>query len=121
MAIPMKGRQGGLLLAVPSGYFLPHAIADAMAHDDSEMLGPNKEFICNLLEEEEDGTEVILDDQVPCLLMDFSDQVLELIREYDPVMDPSESIQTFSPLHPVAIAHLIPRRLRSCSGSRKKE
>ena len=106
MAIPILSRPGGMLLAVPAGYISPHVLLDAAFADETTLLGPSQEFKCFMIEEDEHGGEHRLDEAGSFLAIDVSDAILAHLREYDPVTDPSETIQTFVPEHPEAIVDL---------------
>ena len=106
MAIPVISRDAGFLLAIPSGYVLPHALVEAADSTDDNLLGPSKEMSGPLLEEDEDGTEHVLADPCRFLLVDVSNDALQYLREYDPVTDPLESIQPYSAERPLAIADI---------------
>ena len=99
MAIPLMNRDGGLLLAVPSGYLTPHALLEAMSGEETGLLGPSCEFVAPLLEEDEEGNEVRLEATSRFLAADFSDEVLKFLRPYDPVTDPSHVLHPFSGEH----------------------
>ncbi|CAL1147639.1 unnamed protein product [Cladocopium goreaui] len=64
------------------------------------------EFKCFMIEKDEHGGEHRLDEAGSFLAIDVSDAILAHLREYDPVTDPSETIQTFVPEHPEAIVDL---------------
>ena len=106
MAVPILSRTGGMLLSVPVGYITPHALLDASIADESALLGPSQEFRCFMLEEDESGVERRLDSIGNFLALDVSDGILQYLRDYDPVLDPSETIQTYVPEHPEAIVDL---------------
>ena len=106
MALTAMTREGGLLLAIPAGYLLPHCLTDGAASDEASMVGPNKEFTLGLIEEGEDGAEVKIEQSCQVVVIDMTDEALENLREYDPVIDPSANIQPFSDSHPMAIADL---------------
>ena len=103
MAIPILNRDGGVLLGIPSAYILPHALLEAAGTDDSSLLGPSKEVEAFLLEEDEDGNERQLEFAKRFLVVDFSNQVLDFLRPYDPVTDPSVVLQPFDEEHLEAI------------------
>ena len=55
MAIPVLPREGGMLLAVPDGFLSNDALLDASAAEDADILGPSRDFVAPLLEEDESG------------------------------------------------------------------
>ena len=104
MAIPLLVRDGGILLAIPSSYILPHALTDGqMESDESLLFGPSKEFSAPLIEEDDDGSEKRLEEQCRFLVVDLTEAALESLREYDVIVDPTENIQPFSTDNPQAV------------------
>ena len=103
MAIPVIGREGGLLLGLPVGYIVPRVLQDASLTDEDNLIGPSKEVACAFLEEDELGAEVSIGLEGTFLAVDFTDECLSMLREYDPVTDPSSNIQPFRDDRPIAI------------------
>ena len=106
IAIPILSRDGGVLLGIPTSYILPHALLEAVSSDDTGLLGPSKEIKAFLLEEDEDGNEQQLEFDSSFLAVDFSNEVLSMLRPYDPVTDPSHAIQPFDAVHVEAIVDI---------------
>ena len=104
MAIPVLLRESGILLAIPADYVLPHTLTDAaIVSDEDALFGPSKEFTAPLLEEDEQGNEFATGLEARFLVVDLSNEALESLREYDPVIDPSAVIQPFYTDRPGAI------------------
>jgi len=98
MSIPVMSREGGILLAIPSDYIIPHALLEsAVSPDEDSLLGPSAEFEASLLEEDEEGNVERVPAKSRYLAIDFSDDILGYLRQYDPVTDPSAVIQPFDP------------------------
>ena len=98
MSIPVMSREGGILLAIPSDYIVPHALLDsAVSHDEDALIGPYAEFEASLLEEDEEGNVERVPEKSRYLAIDFSDDILGYLRQYDPVTDPSAVIRPFDP------------------------
>lgn len=98
MSIPVMSREGGILLAIPSDYIVPHALLDsAVSHDEDTLIGPYAEFEASLLEEDEEGNVERVPEKSRYLAIDFSDDILGYLRQYDPVTDPSAVIRPFDP------------------------
>jgi hypothetical protein len=103
MAIPVLPREGGMLLAVPDGFLSNDALLDASAAEDADILGPSRDFVAPLLEEDESGLEVPVGVDAPFCVIDVTDGVLAMLREYDPVIDPSGEILPYVKERPLAI------------------
>lgn len=92
----------------PLKYFSEEALLDAgLGADDANVLGPRREFQANLIEEDEDGSEVYAGIVEKFLILDATDGILANLREYDPETDPSANIAPYSELNPVAIVNKI--------------
>ena len=103
MAIPVLPREGVFLLAVPDGYFANDAIMEAALSEEGEVLGPSSDMSAPLVEEDDSGLEVAIGYEAKFLLIDVSDAALSMLREYDPVIDPSSEICPYSKDRPLAI------------------
>ena len=95
-ALPLMGRNGGMLLALPSHAIADASLLDAGLQEDDGLLGPSREFSADLIAEDDAGAEVSLGIRQEFIVADFSDLVLTLLREYDPVTDSTEEILGFS-------------------------
>ena len=95
-ALPLMNRNGGMLLALPSHAIADASLLDAGLQEDDGLLGPSREFSADLVAEDDAGAEVSLGIRQEFIVADFSDLVLTLLREYDPVTDSTEEILGFS-------------------------
>ena len=103
-AIPILCRRGGLLLNVPRGVVSEDALIDSLhVEDDSGMLGPSKGVSAHLCEEDEEGNIIVRQDSVNSLVIDFSDEVLPLLREYGAAIADEGDIVPFSVTVPTAL------------------
>ena len=93
--LPVVGRGGGLLIAIPNGVVSDEALLDAALLEDDGLLGPSKEFEAELLEESEEGLPFRTGSKCTFLVVDVSSEVIPLLREYDPVTDMTEIIRPF--------------------------
>ena len=94
-AIPIKARNGGLLLAIPLQCLDSDKLIDEMSGEGDSILGPSKSFLSPLLVEDDNG--VIGPADVTCrlIVVDFLNDVLPLLHEYDPNVDVSDEILPF--------------------------
>lgn len=83
-AIPVLQRDGGFLVALPVESFSNEALETAAHADEHELLGPSHTCVAQLSEEDENGQEVMIDQEILVLLVDVSNQALQALREYDP-------------------------------------
>ncbi len=92
-AVPVLSRTGGLLLCIPRGCLSEELLVDMMTTDDTTaLIGPSKGITVSLVEEGGDGQPVLVGAQSQCLLVDFSNEVLGLLHEYDAASDPGDLI-----------------------------
>lgn len=102
-ALPILSRDSGFLIAVPIESFSHDALLAAQSADDQDLIGPSHVCVAGLCEEDDSGAAVQLDQETHVLLIDVSDLALEALREYDPVTDSLEDIQTFEDTFPAAL------------------
>ena len=103
-AIPVMNRAGGFLLCLPRGVISEDVLIDCLSGDDaSHVLGPSKGVPVQLREEGEDQVVVPVPGSVNVMLVDFSDDALSWVREYDQLVDSLDNIVAFSPEHPFAV------------------
>ena len=102
-AVPILKRSGGFLLNVPRGVVSEDALIDALSGEDRDsILGPSKGFDVSLHEEDSEGNLVDIGSRANTLLIDFTDDCLAWLRDYDPqVVD--DQIVGFSSEHPNAL------------------
>ena len=93
LAVPVLARTGGLLLCLPRGCLSEELLVDMMTTDDTtSLIGPSKGIVVSLVEEGGDGQPVLVGAQSSCLLVDFSNEVLGLLQEYDSVTDNNDLV-----------------------------
>ena len=103
-ALPVAIRDGGILLALPDLAVGPQAFAPSETPDVDTLLGAVKRFEIPLVEENEGGggsSAVGVSQGV--IVLDFSDEVLSYVREYDASMDAGAWITPFSQERPTAL------------------
>ena len=98
--LPVISRGGGVLIALPLGVLSDETILDANLLEGDGIVGPNKEFEAELMEESEEGTSSRTGSRCSFLVLDVSAEALPLLREYDPVTDMHENIRLFSEERP---------------------
>lgn len=99
--IPVFARDGGVLLNVPRNVVSEDILIDSLEVVEADaLIGPSKGVTTNLCYENEDHQIVVRAVPTNSLVIDFSDSVLEWVREYDPVADSEAEIVPFSPEHP---------------------
>ncbi|CAK9013947.1 unnamed protein product [Durusdinium trenchii] len=67
-AIPVLQRDGGFLVALPVESFSNEALETAAHADEHELLGPSHTCVAQLSEEDENGQEVMIDQEILVLL-----------------------------------------------------
>ena len=109
--LPIMGRDGGMLLAVPQNVLNDTALFAAAMNEDDSLLGPSQEFQAEVVIENEEGAELGTGDRQDFLVVDVADAVLGHLREYDPVTDSLESIVRYVAGKPealVAVGDVLP-------------
>ena len=103
-AIPVMSRNNGFLLCVPRGVISEDALIDALAGEDvNAVLGPSKGIPVQLQEEGEDQAILPVSGTFNVLLVDFADEALTWLRDYDPNTEIQDGIASFSADHPFAV------------------
>ena len=103
-AIPVMSRRNGFLLCIPRGVVSEDVLIDCLSGEDgSHTIGPSKGIPVQLQEETEEQVIVPVPGTVSVLLVDFSDDALGWLREYDPNSDVADSIMSYSTQHPFAV------------------
>ena len=103
-AIPVRARAGGLLLCVPRGAISEEVLIQALSGDDpTSMVGPSKLVEVALCEESEDGQVVSLDVSTHAYVVDFSDDILPFLMEYDGTPEFENVPISFSEAFPAAL------------------
>lgn len=95
-------RAGGLLLAIPQLAMDADVLIQAMQAEDADLVGPNKSLEAPLFEEEE-GIVRKVKDACRFFLVDFSDEVLSMLRDFDASNDQVESLVPYDADHPYGI------------------
>ena len=108
VAIPVLPREGGFLLAVPESFLTDDILLDTMIDDEQAgLIGPSKDFTAPLIEEDEDGLGVAaIGVEARFIVVDVSDAGLSMLRDYDPVTDPSLNHQPYAVTRPEAIVNI---------------
>lgn len=99
LCFPLMVRRGGVLLAVPFGAFGQQALLDGLQAEESELL-PNKMLESELLGESDSGDLEALGKRCKFYVIDFSDEVLQHLREYDHFSDDLHAMFCFDEEHP---------------------
>ena len=95
-AMPLEFRRGGMLIVVPAQVISPSVLQEGLTGAEEALFGPSSSFQAALMEEADDLSLVELGASVEVLVIDVTDGVLDLCREYDPVTDSTASIHGFS-------------------------
>ena len=94
---PVLSRDGGMLLNVPRSVFNEDVLIDSLqVAEPDALIGPSKGITSKLCCEDDDGEIVVRNIPTNSLVIDFSDAVLEWLREYDPSADADASPLPFS-------------------------
>ncbi len=103
-AIPVMSRKHGFLLCIPRGVVSEDILIDCLSGEDAgNVIGPSKGINVQLQEEVDDQTVVPIPGSFAVLLVDFSDDALAWVRDYDPSVDAPDSMISFSTEHPFAM------------------
>ena len=103
-AIPVMSRNNGFLLCLPRGVISEDALIDALAGEDANaLLGPSKGIPVQLQEEGDDQAILPVSGTFNVLLVDFADEALLWLRDYDPNTEVHDGIASFSADHPFAV------------------
>ena len=102
-AIPVMGRDGGFMLAIPVDAFSDAALADGSTADDVAEVGPSKKLSAPLVEETDDGSEIQTGLETEYIIVDMLDAALAWASEYDPITDSTKEITCFHAGRPEAI------------------
>jgi hypothetical protein len=103
-ALPIKSRQGGLLLCIPRGVVSEEMLIQHLAGEDpAALLGPSKLLEVNLCEEDETGEVQPLQANSHVHVVDFSDDILSSVFEYDGVGTEDPQPIAFSEAFPNAL------------------
>lgn len=95
LGLPVARRDGGAIDE--------HALIQAIQADDESMLGPNKLFEAELVEEDDNGVSSEVGKKAKFFIVDFVDEILAFCREYDSAADDVETFLPFDADHIYAI------------------
>ena len=89
-------------------------LVDEMQNEGEGLLGPSKSFIAELMAEGEGGAPVLVGTQCRFMVIDFSDEILLVTKEYVPEEDDEKSIAVFEPEHASALPSMadIPEKVK---------
>ena len=104
--LPVKSRRGGMLLAVPLNALDEEKLVDELAAEGEGLLGPSKSFVSELTTEEDEGGMSLLGVQCRFMVVDFSDDILMLSKEYNADEDETATILPFHSDYPTALPDL---------------
>ena len=105
--LPIARREGGLLLGLPLKAVDEHALIQAIQAEEESMLGPNKMFEADLVEEDDTGSLAEVGKKVKFFVVDFTDEILAYCREYDSTADDVETFLAFDPENIYAIPNFV--------------
>ena len=100
---PLDARRGGLLLALPAGLLAEDVLSPPGGFLDEALVGPSQEFEVDMFEEDERGAVASAGFKNTVLVADFSNSVLQFLREYDPVTDSLVDVIPFLDSNPSAM------------------
>ena len=102
--VPVLSRNGGVLLKIPRNVFSEEILIDSLHVAEADaLLGPSKGVQTNLWLEDDRQNIVVQPTPTSSLVIDFSDVVLEMMREYDPIAEADSQITPFSDQIPSAL------------------
>ena len=102
--VPVLSRNGGMLLNIPRNVFSEEILIDSLHVAEADaLLGPSKGVQTNLWLEDDSQNIVVQPTPTSSLVVDFSDAVLEMMREYDPIAESDSQITPFSDQFPSAL------------------
>ena len=84
---PIMKRKDGLLCAVPMDFIPDEALDGGSFSAMEDLIGPSRKVSVPAVMEEMDGTELALDFEIECLLVDFHANIVGFIRDFDPVTE----------------------------------
>ena len=117
-AIPLVSRVGGMALMVPLSAIDQEKLLDEVHHDGDGLLGPSKSFMAELYSEDDDGNSVGIGVNCRFLVVDFSDDILAFLHDYDDSLDDAMEILTYDLDHPTSLPSTsgIPEQVRAWAG-----
>lgn len=88
---------------VPDDFLDPNLLLDAMQGEEEGMIGPSKDFMSALVEEDDEGRPVPLGRSCSVVVLDLSDESLLGMADYDPVTHDYETCVSFDSARPAAV------------------
>ncbi len=88
--IPIFAREAGLLMAVPLDFLPQEVLTAGLNATATDAVGPSIVIRCPGIHEADNGEEIPIGLEISCLLVDFSEEILPELREFDPVTDIGE-------------------------------
>ena len=82
-------------------------LVDEMTSEGEDLLGPSKSFTAELSVEEDGGSTVLIGIQCRFMVVDFSDSILEHIKDYIPEEDDLKVIVPFNEEYPNALPSML--------------
>ena len=102
-AVALGARKKGMMIALPTGLLKDEFVAPGRVVEEDALLGPATTFEVDLiLDDEFTGTAYFAGFKGEVVVADFAN-VLNLLRDYDPVTDSTEEIHSFHEVHHAAI------------------
>ena len=104
LAIPLVSRRKGMMLAVPIGLLKESLLSLSGVVEEDALIGPSQVFEVDMITEDEfTGATVAAGFKSDVQVVDFPNDILNYLKEYDPVTDSTEDITGFHEAHPQAI------------------
>ena len=95
--VPVLSRTGGILLNLPRNAISEDVLIDSLEVAEADaLIGPSKGVLTNLCYEDDENQIVVQNVPTSTLVVDFSDSILECMREYDPAVEAESDLVPFS-------------------------
>lgn len=102
--VPLVARRKGMLLALPVGLLKSSLLSPSGPIDEDALVGPPRVFEVNMVFEDEfTGASVAAGFKSEVAVIDFSNDILSALRDYDPITDSLEEVLGFHEANPQAI------------------
>ena len=107
LCLPLMVRAGGLLVALPYAAVDQQVLLDGLTDEEFGMIGPNKMMEAdNMLAEDDEGNVNKTGRKCRFYVIDFTDDVLMVLRDYDNSQDDMQYILPFDADDPYALPDL---------------
>ena len=103
---PLMVRAGGLLVALPYAAVDQQVLLDGLTDEEFGMIGPNKMMEADMLAEDDEGNVNKTGRKCRFYVIDFTDDVLMVFRDYDNSQDDMQYILPFDADDPYALPDL---------------